>query len=129
MITHIRSVSIVVSDCDRALKFYRDAFGFEVTADITDPKSSQNRWLTLKPRSGQTAFMLLKASLPDESSRVGKSTHIVLDTDDIQAECEHLKLHGARVLYEPKRAGWGNAIETHFSDPDGNIFLLVQQAV
>jgi predicted enzyme related to lactoylglutathione lyase len=72
--------------------------------------------------------MLLKASLPDESSQVGKSTHIVLDTDDMQAECERLKLHGAQVLYEPKRARWGNAIETHFADPDGNILLLVQQA-
>ena len=126
MITHIRSVSIVVGDYDRASKFYRDALGFEVTADVTDPKSSQDRWLTLKPRSGQTELMLVKTSLLDESSRLGKSTHMVLDTDDIQAECEHLKLHGAQVLHEPKRAGWGNAIETHFADPDGNIFLLVQ---
>ena len=128
MITHIRSVPIVVSDYDRALKFYREALGFEVIADITDPRSADNRWLTLKPKSGQTHIMLLKASprQPELSSRLGKSTYIVLDTDDIEAECEHLKAHGARNLHEPKRAGWGAAIEAHFADPDGNIFLLVQ---
>ena len=127
MITHIRSVSIVISDYETALKFYRDALGFKVTADITDPKSSQNRWLTVKPRSGQTALMLRGDLFGDVGSRPDKSTHIVLDTDDIQVECAHLKLHGAQVLHEPKRAGWGNAIETHFTDPDGNVFLLVQR--
>ena len=128
MITHIHSVPIVVSDHDRALKFYRDALGFEVSADITDPRSPENRWLTLKPKAGQTNLMLLKASSlqPELSSRPGKTTSIVLNTDDIQAECENMISHGARVLYEPKRAGWGNALETHFADPDGNIFLLIQ---
>ncbi len=129
MITHIRRVPIVVSDHDRALKFYRDALGFEVTADSTDPRSSENRWLTLKPQSGQTNIMLLKASSqqPEMSSRLGKSTHIVLDTDDIQAECERVKSHGARIIYGPKRAGWGEAIEAQFADLDGNIFMLIQQ--
>ena len=129
MITHIHSVPIVVSDYDRALKFYRDGLGFEVTADITDPRSAENRWLTLKPQRGQTSIMVLKASSqPSEmSSRLGKPTHIVLETDDIEAECERIKSHGARVIYGPKRAGWGDAIEAQFADPDGNIFLLVQQ--
>jgi predicted enzyme related to lactoylglutathione lyase len=129
VITHIHSVSIVVGDYDRALQFYRDALGFEVTADVTDPRSSENRWLTLKPKAGQTNIMLLKASSqpPETSSRLGKATSIVLDTDNIQAECEHIKSRGARILYPSKRAGWGNALETHFADPDGNTFQLVQR--
>ncbi len=79
MITHIHSVPIVVSDQDRALKFYRDALGFEVTADSTNPLCPDNRWLTLKPKSGQTNIMLLKVSprQADMSSRLGKSTYIV----------------------------------------------------
>lgn len=128
MITHIHSVPIVVSDYDRALKFYRDALGFEVTADVTDPRSSENRWLTLRPKSGQTNIMMLKASQkqPEISSRLGKPTYITMDTDDIATECERMESHGARVLYGPKRAGWGDVVEAQFSDPDGNIFLLIQ---
>jgi len=127
MITQIRSVAIGVTDYEKALKFFRDALGFEITADIADPRSAENRWLTLKPRSGQTNLMLIRpSSSAVNSSQRGKSTHIVMDTDNIQTECERLRLGGAMVLYEPKQAGWGNALETHFSDRDGNIFMLVQ---
>jgi predicted enzyme related to lactoylglutathione lyase len=128
MITHIHSVPLVVSDCDMALKFYRDALGFEVTADITDPRSAENRWLTLKPKTGQTNIMLLKASsrTPEVGARLGTGTSIVLNTDDIETECAKAKSHGARIVYGPKRAGWGPAVEAHLADPDGNILLLVQ---
>ena len=128
MITHVHSIAVVVSDYDRALAFFRDVLGFEVTADVTDPRSAENRWLTLRPKSGETSIMLLKASSsqPDVSSRLGKPTHVVLSTDDIRADCERLSAHGARVLYEPKRAGWGNALEVHFADLDGNVFQLIQ---
>jgi catechol 2,3-dioxygenase-like lactoylglutathione lyase family enzyme len=128
VITHVHSVAIVVSDLDRAMKFYRDGLGFEVTADRVDPESIDNRWLTLKPKWGQTNIMLLKPSLPrtELSSRVGKPTYIVFETADIRAECELLKSHNARIIDGPKRAGWGGAIEAHFADPDGNTFLLIQ---
>jgi predicted enzyme related to lactoylglutathione lyase len=130
VITHIHSIPIVVSDYDQALKFYRDALGFEVTADVTDPRSSENRWLTLKPKSGQTGIMILKASptQPEFSARLGKPTYIAMNTDDIAAECERMKSHGARILYGPKRAGWGDAVEAQVADPDGNTFMLIQSS-
>src|SRR5437868_6528195 len=122
MITHIHSVPIVVRDPDRALEFYRDALGFEVTTDSTDPRSSDNRWLTMKPRSGETNIMLLKAlpRQPELGSRLGRFTYIALNTDDIIVECERLKARGARIVDGPKRAGWGDATEAHFTDLDGN---------
>jgi len=128
MITHVHSVPIVVSDPERALGFYRDGLGFEVTADITDPRSPDNRWLTLKPRSGQTNLMLLKASAiaPEMSARLGKPTFMVVNTDYLRGDCELIKLRGGRILTEPKRAGWGNAMEAQVADPDGNVFLLIQ---
>lgn len=128
MITNIHCVPVVISDYDRALRFFRDALGFEVTADVVDPRSSDNRWLTLKPVSGQTQVMLLKpsANLPEIADRVGRPTYLVLSTDNIEAACERVKSHGGRILVGPKRAGWGSAAEAQFSDPDGNTFMLVQ---
>ena len=56
-----------------------------------------------------------------------QSIPIVMGTDDITADCERIKANGGR-LYPAKRAGWGNAMETHFADPDGSAFTLVQTA-
>jgi catechol 2,3-dioxygenase-like lactoylglutathione lyase family enzyme len=127
MITKIHSVPVVVSDQDRALKFYRDVLGFEVTADSG---SGAFRWLTVKPKAGQTHIMLTKDS-PEQApmyrlgSRLGTWTGMVLDTDDIRAECARLKAAGVRVTKEPEPQHWGG-IEAQFADPDGNTFELVQ---
>ena len=54
MITHIYSVAISVLDRDRARDLYREALDFEVTADVADPINSDNRWLTMRPKSSDT---------------------------------------------------------------------------
>ena len=128
MITHLHSVPVVVSDYDRALKFYRDALGFEVTADVTDPQSPENRWLTLKPTSAQTSIMLLKASPAhtEFTARLGGATLLVLHSDDLTADCECIKANDGQVLGAPRRAGWGDALEVHIADPDQNVFLLIE---
>ena len=127
MITNIHSVPVVVNDQDRALKFYRDVLGFDVTAD---QGSGAFRWLTVRPKSGQTHLMLTKDS-PEQAEmyrlgyRLGKWTGMVLNTDDIAAECARLKSAGARITKEPERQHWGG-IEAQFADPDGNTFELVE---
>ena len=123
MITHLHSVAIFVADCDRALAFYKSALGFEVIADIKDPTNSNNRWLTIKPPSSQTRLMLLKRS---EEIAEPHSTQLTFATSDIDADCQRIESHGGTILHQPHRAGWGNATETHFADPDGNVFLLIQ---
>lgn len=69
--------------------------------------------------------MLLKAPLQNQSSGANQSSHIVLTSDNLQTDCERIAKNGSRVIYPPKRAGWGNAIETHIADPDGNIYQPV----
>jgi len=127
MITNIYSVPVVVSDQDRSLAFYRDVLGFDVTAD---EGSGDFRWLTVKPKSGQTCLMLTRPpSNPnpayDLGLRMGKWTGMVLNTDDIKAECERLKASGVRITREPERQHYGG-IEAQFADPDGNTFELVE---
>ena len=126
MITHLYSVAIFVADCNRALDFYRGALDFEVTSDVTDPTNPDNRWLTIKPRSSQTNLMLLKRIGSEDVSDSHHRSQLTFATSDINADCERIKSHGGAVIHPPKRAGWGNALETHFSDPAGNVFMLIQ---
>jgi len=125
MITHIHSVPIVVTDQDRALTFYRDVLGFEVTAD---DGAGDFRWLTVKPAGGQTHIMLAKTSpsLSEMGSRVGKWTGMVLDTDNIERDCELLRSRGVTITRPPERQHFG--IEAQFADPDGNTIELVEPA-
>jgi len=125
MITNIHSVPIVVIDQDRALRFYRDVLGFEVTAD---DGSGDFRWLTVRPPNGQTNIMIAKVSpsLPEMGSRIGKWTGMVFDTDNIESECERLRSHGVTITRPPERQHFG--IEAQFADPDGNTIELVQPA-
>lgn len=125
MITHIHSVPIIVADQDRALAFYRDVLGFEVTAD---DGAGDFRWLTVKPAGGQTHIMIAKASpnLPEMGTRIGKWTGMVLDTDNIERDCERLRSMGVRITRPPERQHFG--IEAQFADPDGNTIELVEPA-
>src|SRR5262249_38986992 len=107
-------------------RFYRDALGFEVSADVTDPSNPENRWLTLKPKSGDTSVMILKLPGDTPSDRT-RSANMVLATDDLAGDCERIRSHGGTILHPPRGAGWGNALETHFRAPGGNVYLLVQQ--
>ena len=43
MVTHLHSIAIFAKDRERAVGFYREALGFEMTADVTDPSNAENR--------------------------------------------------------------------------------------
>ena len=118
-ITSIQTITVPVSDQDRALAFYRDALGFEVRAD--NPFGSM-RWLTVGPVGGETEIVLHLA-LP--GLEAGSSGGIVLATDDIDAACAALADAGA-TCSSPETVLWGRQAE--FNDPDGNGFVLVQRA-
>lgn len=125
MITHLEMVTIYVTDQERALGYYRDALGFEVTHDMTWKENF--RWLTVAPTGGETKLVLYKADLkmPEESSRVGQWTGLVFYTDDIAGTYQTLKGRGVHFSKEPEKMDWGG-IEAQFVDPDGNRFELVE---
>jgi len=124
VITNLNSVNVTVSDQDRALAFYRDALGFEVTMDMGD---ANFRWLTVAPKNSKTNLVLFKAtpSQPEWSTRMGQHTGYVFYSDDIQKTYEELNAKGVEFTAAPKKLDWGG-IEGTFSDPDGNLFELVQ---
>ena len=115
----IQTVTIPVADQDRALAFYRDVLGFEVRADNT---FGNDRWLSVAP-AGSTVDFTLHPPFPGRAGP-GWQQGLVLHTDDIDSVIAALRNAGVAVA-DAERQGWG--IQTQFSDPDGNGFVLLQQ--
>ncbi|MGW0766343.1 VOC family protein [Streptomyces sp. NPDC002676] len=118
-ITHASFVTLPVSDQDRALRFYRDVLGFEVTADRQLP---QGRWLQVAPEGAQTVFTL---SGPDMGGFTpGSARGIMLVTTDVDADCARLAAAGIPVQ-GPDELPWGRMAS--FTDPDGNGLMLLTE--
>lgn len=117
----IQSVSIGVSDQERALEFYVGALGFEKRQD--QQFGPEMRWLTVAPVGSMTEIVLTHGYAMDD--RVGTFSAMVLGTDDIQATFEDWKAKGVQFTEEPTRQPWG-MMQAQFVDPDGNSYVLVQ---
>ncbi len=115
----IQTVTIPVADQDRALAFYRDVLGFDVRADTS---FGDQRWLSVAP-AGSTVDFTLHPPFPGQAGP-GWQQGIVLHTDDIETVITTLRHAGVDVS-DAEHVGWG--IQTQFTDPDGNGFVLLQQ--
>src|SRR5438128_10908945 len=58
MIEKLTHVPIVVSDQEKALKFYTEVLGFEKRADYQNPGSP--RWLTVAPKGTDVEMILFE---------------------------------------------------------------------
>ncbi|MGW1167570.1 VOC family protein [Streptomyces sp. NPDC002550] len=118
-ITHASFVTLPVADQDRALRFYRDVLGFEVTADLQMPPG---RWLQVAPKSAQTVFTLSGPGMG--GFEPGSARGIMLVTTDVDADCARLAGAGIEVQ-GPEEYPWGRMAS--FADPDGNGLMLLTE--
>ncbi|MFD5718585.1 VOC family protein [Streptomyces sp. NPDC127036] len=118
-ITHASFVTLPVADQDRALRFYRDVLGFEVTADLEMPPG---RWLQVAPAGAQTVFTLSGPGMGGFTP--GGSRGIMLVTTDVDADCARLVAAGVAVE-GPDDLPWGRMAS--FRDPDGNGLMLITE--
>jgi predicted enzyme related to lactoylglutathione lyase len=130
MIIGVGTITVQVTDQDKALEFYTKKLGFEKRAD--QPMGPAQRWIEVAPAGAQTRILLYKAtkeapgadSYEAAKASVGKATGMVLDTDDILGTFEKLKSKGVSILDEPKKQpyGWWGV----FADQDGNSYGVHQ---
>jgi predicted enzyme related to lactoylglutathione lyase len=118
-ITHASFVTLPVSDQDRALRFYRDVLGMEVTVDRDMP---QGRWLQVAPAGAQTVFTLSGPGMGGFPA--GSARGIMLVTTDVDADCARLAAAGITVQ-GPDELPWGRMAS--FTDPDGNGLMLLTE--
>lgn len=128
MIKRVGTVSVFVSDQDRAKQFYTETLGLELHKDAPLYPGAQSRWLSVAPKGAETEIVLY---LPDENWEhyrgvVGKSQAVTLDVSDIEEVIGGLKQKGVVIVSDIDRQPWGsNAI---IQDSEGNHLLLVEQA-
>jgi len=113
-IRHVQTVTVFVSDQDRAKEFYVDTLGLEVRADR---RFGDNRWLEVGAPAG--ASLVLHLPFPGGDAGGGQGT--LLATDDIDADVARLRAAGVDVD-GPSDLPWGR--QATFADPDGNRYAL-----
>lgn len=123
--TGIKSVSVYVSDEDKALDFYVNKLGFEKRMDAPLGMEDQSlRWVEIGIPGEETAIILVRGYAGWDEGRVGKFAGIVLSTDDIRKTYEELRARGVEFSQAPSEEEWGS--QAQFEDQDGNGFVLVQ---
>ncbi|MEW2353357.1 VOC family protein [Spirillospora sp. NPDC029432] len=114
-ITHVRLLTVPVSDQDTAKAFYTGVLGMEVLADR---EMGPMRWLQVAPKGAATS-MVLANHLPDMAP--GGVQGLILESADLDADCERLRQAGVDVQ-GPQDLPWGR--QATFGDPDGNGIVL-----
>ncbi len=130
MITHVNTISVFVSDQDRALAFYVGKLGFEKRNDRPMGPPGAPRWIEVVPKGAQTALLLYKPteqmpgadSYERARSSIGTFTPFILNVKDINATWKELSARGVEFPDPPKKQpyGWWATIK----DPDGNTIGL-----
>ena len=83
-VTKVGRVMVPVTDQDKAIEFYVDKLGFEVTADV--PFGNGDRWVEVTPSNGGAAIALVIPQPADERSKVidqydlGQATYAIMVT-------------------------------------------------
>ena len=119
MITHITFHTIPVTDQDRALAFWRDVVGFNVTVDA-DYMPGQ-RWIMLRPGEAETQIHLdLVGEMPERDKPA-----MPLIAPDVEVTTARLAEKGVEIVQEPAPAPWDETVTfPMFNDSEGNLILL-----
>jgi predicted enzyme related to lactoylglutathione lyase len=123
MITQVSFVSIPVADQQRALAFYTEKLGFEVTTN--EPMGEGARWIELKPKGGaQTGVVLFTP--PGQEDRIGTFATAAFACDDVRKTYEELHARGVEFTMPPTDQPWG--VMAQFKDSEGNTFVVATAA-
>jgi catechol 2,3-dioxygenase-like lactoylglutathione lyase family enzyme len=141
MIRGIHHFAVHCNDLNRMVKFYKDAFGFEVVgeefswenADIVDKlidvPGSAARGCML--RAGTCYMELFEFQAPKPQSGEPKKpfdkgyTHFCVDVTDIKGEYQRLKKLGM-TFGHPEPIDMGHVSSIYGRDPEGNVIEIQQ---
>jgi predicted enzyme related to lactoylglutathione lyase len=126
MIKNVGTVSVFVSDQQRAKAFYTDVLDLELRRDEPLYPGSPHRWIAVAPPGAETEIILY---LPDENwdhyqQVVGETQAITLTVTDIKTLFEALTQKGVNFVQEPEVQPWGTF--ALIADSEGNRLLLVE---
>ncbi len=115
----IASVTVPVSDVERALGLYRDVLGFTVFRDLL--AGSPARTIHLTAPAGGSVIILVPGSIDAPVGSLRGATLQVNDMDDALG-----RLLWANIAPVWRDAGAPGGPAAQFTDPDGNVWTLWQ---
>lgn len=118
MISHIKFVSVPVSDQNRALDFYTEKLGFTIITD--QPFDEKQRWIELRIPKAETRVVLFTPE--GQEDRIGSFSPLVFACSDVEKTYEELKARGVAFDGPPEKQPWGTYAK--FRDSEGNQFVL-----
>ncbi|SEQ43697.1 Catechol 2,3-dioxygenase [Solimonas aquatica] len=143
MIRGIHHVAIHVRDMNKMVKFYREAFGFEVVGEpfewensefidkIVDVPGSAARGAMLRAGTCYLEMFQYKAPAPDVTRPLNPYdkgyTHFCVDATDIEHEYTRLKGLGMSFS-QPAPIDVGHVKSIYGRDPEGNLIEVQQTA-
>ena len=115
---HGAGATLIVSDLERSLRFYRDVVG------LTENDSGVGSAVLA---SGDARILLRRvADMPPVDRRV---VHLNLEVDDVHAEYERLRAAGVEFVHRPRVVSKGEQLEqwaATFRDPDGHAIAIIR---
>ena len=120
VIEGVQKLVVEVEDQDRALRFWRDAVGFEL---VQDTLYRGERWLEVRTPDENTILVLeLRQGDPPIGPEELPTSNIFFDCDDLPQTYEELRARGVEFPQPPveQSFGWWSM----FQDNEGNRFAL-----
>lgn len=143
MIRGIHHVAIHVRDMNKMVKFYKEAFGFEVVGEpfewensefidkIVDVPGSAARGAMLRAGTCYLEMFQYKAPSPEVTRPLNPYdkgyTHFCVDATDIEYEYKRLKGLGMSFS-QPAPIDVGHVKSIYGRDPEGNLIEVQQTA-
>lgn len=122
-------ISLLIDDYDLAIDYFTRVFGFVVRED--ERLNEQKRWVVVAPSDEGGAFLLAKASTPEQRAMIGKQgggrVWLFLHTDDFDRDYAHFRTHGVRFEEGPRTETYGKVVV--FVDRWGNRWDLIERRV
>lgn len=123
MITQLKFVGIPTRDQDRALKFYTEQLGFEVSTDQVFDDTQ--RWIELRVANSPTRVVLFT---PDgHENRIGTFFNGAFACDDVPATYRQLKSRGVVFSSEPQKQPWGEFATSRIPTAISSCCPLLEQ--
>jgi PhnB protein len=121
---HSLTPYLAVEDADRAIEFYKDAFGAEEVVRMEGPGGSVAH---AELQIGDSKLMLSdpfpQSNVRPPSERGGPTASVFMYVEDVNAMFEQAKKAGATVVSELEDMFWGDRFGT-VADPFGHVWSL-----